>query len=237
MMNDTTVMRSILIKALITGALSYVLLVGGQHSIAKDIKVVPSAPNPVASTQAQQTETDFEIIQKTRKNEKSVNISGYYYGALSAPQLQTLIDKGDPKALFDQALKAYSEQDETRYPEIFKGAQLAADAYLLRAQYLLGVFYDKGIGTPQDFRQAAHWYTLAARGGYVDAQYNLAGLYIAGRGVEKDWISALSWLWIAKARGDSASEQSIKILEAQMDKDTIHQARSIAKHWEVGGKI
>ncbi len=108
---------------------------------------------------------------------------------------------------------------------------------LLRAQYLLGVFYDKGIGTPQDFRQAANWYTLAARGGYVDAQYNLAGLYIAGRGVEKDWISALSWLWIAKARGDSASEQSIKILEAQMDKDTIHQARSIAKHWEVGGKI
>lgn len=226
-------MRSILIK----GIVSFIFIAGAHYSIAKDVKTVADVADAVSSIQINQPETDFEIIQKTRKNEKSVNISGYYYGMLSAPQLKTLIDKEDPKALFDIALRVYSEQDEARYPEVFKGLQQAADAYLLRAQYLLGLFYEKGVGTSQNFSQAAHWYNLAARGGYIDAQYNLAGLYIEGRGVEKDWISALSWLWIAKAQGDSASEQSIKILEAQMDKEQIHQARSIAKHWEIGGEI
>jgi TPR repeat protein len=59
------------------------------------------------------------------------------------------------------------------------------------AQFRLGRMYEKGLGTPQDDAQAAHWYQPAADAGYLWAQIALANLYDQGRGVPEDFGAAL----------------------------------------------
>jgi uncharacterized protein len=59
------------------------------------------------------------------------------------------------------------------------------------AQYRLGRMYEKGLGTPQDDAQAAHWYRLSSDAGYPPAQIALANLYDQGRGVPQDYGAAL----------------------------------------------
>ena len=48
------------------------------------------------------------------------------------------------------------------------------------AQFHLGVCYYHGIGVPQDYAQAAHWYGNAARQGASKAQHLLGLLLIEG---------------------------------------------------------
>ena len=53
---------------------------------------------------------------------------------------------------------------------------LAEQGYA-KAQYNLGVMYYNGYGVPQDYKEAARFYTLAAEQGDADAQYNLGLMY------------------------------------------------------------
>ncbi|MBR0203611.1 MAG: sel1 repeat family protein, partial [Synergistaceae bacterium] len=49
-----------------------------------------------------------------------------------------------------------------------------------KAQYHLGVLFNDGKGVPQDFVQAAKWYTQAASQGHIKAQLYLGLLYQKG---------------------------------------------------------
>jgi uncharacterized protein len=69
----------------------------------------------------------------------------------------------------------------------------------VRAQGLLGYFYEYGRGVPQDFVLAAHWYTCAAEAGEPTAQYLLGLLFDKGRGVPPDVIMSHKWLNLAAA--------------------------------------
>ena len=68
-----------------------------------------------------------------------------------------------------------------------------------QAQYNLGLSYDKGLGVPQNYAQAALWYRKAAEQGYAMAQYNLGFLYHNGQGVPRDYAEAYFWSDIAAA--------------------------------------
>ena len=50
-------------------------------------------------------------------------------------------------------------------------------------QFLLGLKYDKGKGTPENNAEAIKWYRLAAEQGLSDAQYFLGRMYDDGDGV------------------------------------------------------
>ncbi len=64
-----------------------------------------------------------------------------------------------------------------------------------RAEYLLGVMADNGLGpVPLDPTEAARWYKRAAEKNNADAQFALANDYATARGVPVDAKQAVTWL-------------------------------------------
>jgi predicted nucleic acid-binding Zn-ribbon protein len=61
-----------------------------------------------------------------------------------------------------------------------------------QAQVYVGEIYEKGLGRPADFSEAAKWYEKAAAQNFARGQMNLAYLYEQGLGVEKDPLKALN---------------------------------------------
>jgi len=61
-----------------------------------------------------------------------------------------------------------------------------------QAQVYVGEIFEKGLGRPADFAEAARWYEKAAAQNFARGQMNLAYLYEQGLGVEKDPLKALN---------------------------------------------
>jgi caspase domain-containing protein/Sel1 repeat-containing protein len=73
--------------------------------------------------------------------------------------------------------------------QVWKESASAGDA---QAQVYVGEIYEKGLGLPPDYGQAAVWYQKAADQGYARGLSNLAYLYEQGLGVPKDPVKALN---------------------------------------------
>ena len=56
--------------------------------------------------------------------------------------------------------------------------------------------------TPQDYQEAAGWFTTAATAGLTDSQFNLALLYERGLGVQQNSGKAYFWYQVASLAGD-----------------------------------
>lgn len=79
-----------------------------------------------------------------------------------------------------------------------------------RAQYLMGVMSDNGLGPVQlDVQEAARWYQKAADKNNADAQFALANAYSIGRGVPVDPKQALHWLTKAAGNGNVTAMMSL----------------------------
>jgi len=61
-----------------------------------------------------------------------------------------------------------------------------------QAQVYVGEIFEKGLGRPADYAEAARWYEKAAAQKYPRGQMNLAYFYEQGLGVEKDPLKALN---------------------------------------------
>jgi len=59
-------------------------------------------------------------------------------------------------------------------------------------EYRIGKMYAAGLGTEQDYLQAADWLTLSADENYKYAQYSCGSLYYHGKGVDQDHESAFA---------------------------------------------
>lgn len=69
------------------------------------------------------------------------------------------------------------------------------------AQFLLGEDFDFGRGVPQNYKEAAKWYQLAADHGNVKAQNNLGSFYQYGLGVATNYSQAVALYKQAAAQG------------------------------------
>ena len=79
-----------------------------------------------------------------------------------------------------------------------------------RAQYLMGVMSDNGLGPVQlDVQEAAHWYRKAADKNNADAQFALSSAYSIGRGVPVNPKLALHWLIKAGDNGNVTAMMSL----------------------------
>jgi TPR repeat protein len=76
-----------------------------------------------------------------------------------------------------------------------------------QCQAWLGQAYASGMGTRQDYTQAAVWYRKAADQNNLAAQVNLGGLYANGYGVPRDYNEAAK-LWRTAAQRGSPEAQT-----------------------------
>ena len=81
------------------------------------------------------------------------------------------------------------------------GFRAAANKDVPRAQYDMGVLYERGRGVQVDLTEAANWYLKAAQGGHPLAEYNLAVCYTKGQGIRKDLPEAALWYRRAATQG------------------------------------
>ena len=71
----------------------------------------------------------------------------------------------------------------------------------VQAQYNLGWLSAYGEGVPQDDKEAANWFRLAAEQGYTQAQVALGRAYARGQGVARDAAQAAEWYRRAAEQG------------------------------------
>ncbi len=93
--------------------------------------------------------------------------------------------------------------DAKNYAKAFPLFQTAAQKGHKKAQYRLGLCYDKGRGVKEDDKQAFYWYGLSANQGYAKAQYQLGRCYKKGEGTTKDITKAVA-LFSKAAKQDNA---------------------------------
>lgn len=84
---------------------------------------------------------------------------------------------------------AYDRADLATALSVWLPQAQAGDA---QAQTYVGELFERGVGSPPDYRQAANWYAKAAEQGNTRARINLGFLYEKGLGVTKDQVAALN---------------------------------------------
>jgi len=105
--------------------------------------------------------------------------------------------------LIPEALEAFDAELRRRGTQ--ECLRKLAEPVFVCAQFNLGVAYDRGIGVPQDYVQAAVWYRKAAEQGFASAQLNLGAAYCEGQGVPQDYAQAAAWYRKAAEQGDATA--------------------------------
>eukprot|EP00005_Dracoamoeba_jomungandri_P010527 CAMPEP_0174263260 /NCGR_PEP_ID=MMETSP0439-20130205/17869_1 /TAXON_ID=0 /ORGANISM="Stereomyxa ramosa, Strain Chinc5" /LENGTH=511 /DNA_ID=CAMNT_0015348513 /DNA_START=24 /DNA_END=1556 /DNA_ORIENTATION=+ len=90
---------------------------------------------------------------------------------------------------------------------------MAADQGCDKAQYNMGVYYDKGFGVDQSSEKAFQYYSLAALQGYLPALYNLAWCYEHADGVPQDLALAVKYYQMAADKGHAGSLNNLNNLK------------------------
>ena len=113
-------------------------------------------------------------------------------------------------AFAQSAEKLYSEgkklYDAEQYEQAFPKLKAAADKGHKKAQYRVGLCYDKGRGVTEDDAKAVAWYQKAVDQGYAKAQYQLGKCYKNGEGIAKDEKKAVE-LFMLAAKQDNGDAQ------------------------------
>ena len=117
--------------------------------------------------------------------------------------------------------------DAKKYEQAFPKLKAAAEKGHKKAQYRVGLCYDKGRGVAEDDATAVKWYQKSAAQDYAKAQYELAKCYVKGEGVAKDEAKAKSWL--KKAVKDKKNGQEIIDKIKQDAKDGKESAQIMLK--------
>ncbi|AWY98521.1 MAG: tetratricopeptide repeat protein [Blautia sp.] len=75
--------------------------------------------------------------------------------------------------------------------------------------YGVGYYYENGIRTAVDYKEAVHWYEKAAKKEHVEAAMHLALLYAQGKGVEKDDKKAFFYMNQAAKSGNMNAQYNM----------------------------
>ncbi|HED13069.1 MAG TPA: sel1 repeat family protein [Gammaproteobacteria bacterium] len=126
---------------------------------------------------------------------------------------------------FDEFLASYSVNR-------VQGLQDAAEKGDAKAQYNLGLVYDRGVGVKSDESKALKWYRLAAGQGYAEAQYNLGMMYFFGKAVAQDNIKAYRWIVLAADQDLDAAKQAMEELKKKISEPQIATAQAAARAWK-----
>ena len=105
----------------------------------------------------------------------------------------------------------------------------------VKAQAQLGWMYETGRGVPQNFFEAAKWYSRAAVQGNGWAQFELGMLYNKGEGVVRDFV--LSYMWLSLSASQAVGEdrdfkaRMRDALASKMTREQVAAAQEMARTW------
>jgi len=89
------------------------------------------------------------------------------------------------------------------WDQVFRRCHAEGSSGSAVAQQILGLLYDKGLGTPMNHSAAADWFRQAAEAGNAKAQYQYGRLLRDGpSGVRRDREAAVGWFTKAAQQGD-----------------------------------
>jgi TPR repeat protein len=125
-----------------------------------------------------------------------------------------------------RADKAYLRRD---YDTAFTKLHELAIAGEPRAQYDLGVLYDKGQGVPQSDQEAKRWYSLAADQGEPRAEYNLGLMYMNGQGVRADPVIAYYLISLSAAQGDKHALEARDYVSEKLTSEQLMAAKQLVR--------
>jgi len=89
--------------------------------------------------------------------------------------------------------------------------------------------YLNGEGIAANYKEAARWFTMAAKQNDVQAQYFLGNMYITGAGVVRDPSRAYFWLSVAYAQGAEQAAVQIKQLEGALSNQQLASIKNDLK--------
>ena len=119
---------------------------------------------------------------------------------LAAILLSTSAIAQGTESLYRQGKSLY---DAKNYKQAFPKLKAAAEKGHKKAQYRVGLCYDKGRGVAEDDVQAVAWYRKSADQGFAKAQNQLGKCYKNGEGIAKDEKKAVE-LFMKAAKQDNA---------------------------------
>ena len=128
-----------------------------------------------------------------------------------------------------RADKAYLRGD---YDKALADIQFLADGGDARAQYDLGLMYDKGQGVPQSDVEAMHWYERAAEQGEPRAQYNLGLMHLNGQGVPPDLVKAYYWISLSASHGNRQALDAREYDSEKMSAEQITEGKRLVHDYE-----
>jgi localization factor PodJL len=100
-----------------------------------------------------------------------------------------------------------------------------------KAMHNLAVLHAEGVGTPQNFQEAAKWFQRGAEYGLTDSQYNLGILYERGMGIAANRTEAAKWFAIAAAQGDADAATKLQSMKTAMPAAEMNKAMEAARNF------
>lgn len=146
----------------------------------------------------------------------------------AATELQRVHERAVGESLNRRGIASLSKSTGNEAIKYFKRASVLNYP---PASFNLGQCCELGIGTQQDFKQAADWYKIASEQGHPTAMYNLGVFYVHG------WGGLQSDIAIAKKLFTQAAELGQQEAKEVLSKETRSYQRSLDKVKQVQGSI
>ena len=104
-------------------------------------------------------------------------------------------------------------------------------------QCSLGNLYNQGKGVPQDYAEAAKWYSKAAEQGHSSAQSMLGYHYALGHGVPRDYLLAYFWFSLSASRSKDDFEYGMTAgsrdeAAKKLTPEQLMKAQQMTRDWE-----
>jgi len=119
--------------------------------------------------------------------------------------------------------------DDKKYEQAVPKLKAAAEKGHKKAQYRLGLCYDKGRGVKEDDKLAFSWYQKSAAQNFAKAQYQVGKCYKDGEGVEKDKDKAFEYF--TKAAKQDNGDAQYQLGKAYLKGKGVAADEAKAKYW------
>ena len=120
------------------------------------------------------------------------------------------------------------EQD---YREALKWFYISSKNNYPQGLHNLGYMYYTGTGVTKNYYIAHIYFKEAAKKGLMNSVMNLGVMYADGQGVKKNLVESYKWFYIANVYGMDNADKAISMVEKDLSKEHIINAKNSAIEW------